>query len=86
MTILPLCCDGRVIMGAEREPPEFGEGGLAVSYEECVIVFGENCDGHLFEDYVEVVAVKRTNAHQVVMKFGHHVAGSGWEGGEEEVA
>ena len=48
-TGLPLCWGDRVVVGAEREPPEFGAGGLAVSSEEDSIVFVEQRDGRRIE-------------------------------------
>ena len=44
-----LCWGGSMIVGEEREPPEFGVGGLTVSSEEAGIVFGEHRVGHLIE-------------------------------------
>ena len=54
-TRFTLCWGGRVIVGAEQEPPYFGAGGLAVSSEEDGIVFGEQFHGRLIEEYAEVV-------------------------------
>ena len=46
-----------------------------VSFEEDRVVFGEDCDSCLFEEYTEAVVAKGANAHQVMIEFGHNLGG-----------
>ena len=49
-----------------------------VSSEEDSIFFEEHRDGCFIEEYVQVVVAQRTNAHQIVMEFGHDMDGNVW--------
>ena len=73
------------VVGEEREKSYLGADFFAVSFEEDSVVFGEDCDGCLFEEYTEAVVAQGANSHQVMMELGHNLGGSCWKLGEEEI-
>ena len=62
---------GDVLVGNERETPEFGTLLFAPTFKESGAVFGKNCDGSLVKDYCAVVVAEFTDTHEVVLKRRH---------------
>ena len=59
------------------EAPKFGTGFFSVAAEKHGVLAGEDGDGCFVEEDAAVMVTEWADAHQIVMKVGHDVAGGG---------
>ena len=84
--VFPFEGGGVAILGAQRESPIFGSGGLAVSSYDNSTVVRENRDLRSFKHDAVVMVAQEADSNQVVLEIGYDVSGGGWQVGEKDVA
>ena len=84
--VLPLWEDEVVVLGMKREPPEFGAGGFALSFDGDGVVFEEHYDHRFLKGNATVMVTQGVDANDIVADVMHDVPDSGGELGEEDVA